>query len=103
MTQELTVLDSIRRILSTPLGSRVMMPAYGSLLFELVDQSVNDEWVLDAIRYVSEAIETNEPRCILKKVKISIADTATFAIEYKEGEVEKSAIIPFEEVANAAA
>ena len=103
MIKQLDVLTSISRILSTPLGSRVMMPEYGSELFTLIDKSVNDEWVLDAIRYTYEAIEKNEPRVIVKDVKIRLADVAEFHIEYEEGGIANTFDLSFSEVIDAAA
>ncbi len=103
MIKQLSVLDSIRRILVTPLGSRVMMPEYGSRLFELVDKPVNDEWVLDAVRFSSEAIETNEPRCILQKVQIRTGDEASFLIEYIENGTKRAIDLGFGEVLDEAA
>lgn len=103
MIRQLRVEESIRRILVTPLGSRVMMPEYGSRLFELVDKSVNDEWILDAIRFSSEAIETNEPRCILKRVKVSTGEVPSFLIEYEVDGITRAIDIPSGEVIDAAA
>ena len=45
------------RALLTPLGSRVMRPHFGSLLFELVDRTLDDSYRLDAVEYTTEALE----------------------------------------------
>lgn len=103
MIQQLDTLESIRRILVTPLGTRVMMPEYGSRLFELVDKTVDDEWVLDATRYTYEAIEKNEPRVVVKKVTIQTGDDAVFHIEYEEAGVPGAVNINYMEVVDAAA
>ena len=42
-----TIEESIKDILLTPLGSRVMLPEYGSRLFELIDRRVDDEFRAD--------------------------------------------------------
>ena len=47
---------SIERILSTPLGSRVMEPTFGSELYLLIDKRLDDEWKLLFIKYVFEAM-----------------------------------------------
>ncbi len=47
-----SVEDSIRDILSTPIGSRVMLPEYGSRLFELIDRRGNDEVRADLSYFV---------------------------------------------------
>lgn len=103
MTRQITAQESIRRILSTPLGSRVMMPLYGSLLFELVDKTVNDEWVLDAIRYTYEAIENNEPRVTVKNVDVLLGETVSISVEYEEDGVIDVTTIGWQEVVDAAA
>lgn len=45
------------RALLTPLGSRVMRPHFGSRLFELVDRTMDDAYMLDAVEYVTDALE----------------------------------------------
>ncbi|MFV0481347.1 MAG: GPW/gp25 family protein [Campylobacteraceae bacterium] len=62
--------NSIRDILLTPLGSRVMLPEYGSRLFELVDKRVNDEFRADLTAYVVEAIEKWEKRVRVEEVRL---------------------------------
>lgn len=49
-----TIEESIRDILITPLGSRVMLPEYGSKLFELVDRKVDDEFRAKLTLYVKK-------------------------------------------------
>ncbi|WP_170000657.1 GPW/gp25 family protein, partial [Campylobacter sp. RM9328] len=44
--------ESIKDILLTPLGSRVMLPDYGSRLFELIDRRVDDSFRADLACYV---------------------------------------------------
>ncbi len=88
MRRELGTSESIRRIMITPVGSRVMMPLYGSRLFELVDRTVDDEWVLDATRYIYEAVENNEPRVVIKKVDVLRGDVVSIRILYEEEGIE---------------
>lgn len=59
--------NSIKRILLTPIGSRVLEPEFGSNLYLLVDRRVDKEWMLLFIRYVHEAIKKWEPRVKLQK------------------------------------
>lgn len=67
--------ESIKDILLTPLGSRVMLPGYGSRLFELIDRKVDDEFRADLACYVIEAVEKWEPRVKIDEVKlISLKD-----------------------------
>jgi len=59
-----SVADEIVRLLSTPIGSRVMRPKYGSELYKLRDRKLNDEWRLMAIKYTFVAIN-----CYIKRVR----------------------------------
>lgn len=62
--------ESIKDILLTPLGSRVMLPDYGSRLFELIDRKVDDEFRADLACYVIEAVERWEKRVKIDEVKL---------------------------------
>jgi len=100
MIQQITTAQSIARILTTPLITRVNLPDYGSRLFELIDKSVDDEWILDATRYTYEAIEISEPRADIKKVLISTGDIVNITIKYEEDGTEKTINLDFAEVEN---
>ena len=50
-----TLAQRATRILETPLGSRVMLPNFGSNLFELVDKTINEEYKIRFIAYTHEA------------------------------------------------
>lgn len=60
--------QSIRDILTTPIGSRVMRRDYGSRLYELVDAPVNRETLLDLYAATAEALATWEPRIEVEQV-----------------------------------
>ncbi|MBJ7550740.1 GPW/gp25 family protein [Marinomonas ostreistagni] len=62
--------QSIRRLLTTPIGSRVMNRTYGSRLFNLIDQPINP--VTQALIYqaVAEALDQWEPRYELEQVSL---------------------------------
>ena len=47
--------ERVQRIVGTPLGSRVMLPEFGSNLFELVDKSMDERYRLLFIAYVFES------------------------------------------------
>lgn len=66
--------QSIRIILSTPIGSRVMRRDFGSRLHELIDAPMNDRNKLAAFVAIAEAISKWEPRFRLENVMV---DTAT--------------------------
>ncbi len=66
-----SVEDSIKDILQTPLHTRVMRPEYGSRLLELMDRRVDEAWLSDAALFCSEAITRWESRVKLKSVKVN--------------------------------
>lgn len=80
--------ESIKDILLTPLGARVMLPEYGSRLYELIDRKVNDEFRADLAAYVIEAVERWERRVKIEEVKlISLKNhSLSFTIVLEEGE-----------------
>lgn len=61
--------QSLRDILTTPIGSRVMRREYGSRLFELIDAPINRSTLLDLYAATAVAIARWEPRFKLLKVK----------------------------------
>ncbi|PSM51362.1 phage baseplate assembly protein W [Campylobacter blaseri] len=80
--------ESIRDILLTPLGSRVMLPLYGSRIFELIDKRLDDKFRANLAYYVIEAVERWEKRVkidrvILNSLKDGILD---FSIKLKNGD-----------------
>jgi phage baseplate assembly protein W len=62
--------QSIVDILTTPIGSRVMRRNYGSRLFELIDQPINDRLKVQIYSYAAEALGKWEPRFRCKKVSV---------------------------------
>lgn len=64
------VKSSIKDILLTPLGSRVMLPEYGSRLFELIDRRIDDSFRADLAWYVIEAVQKWEKRVKIDEVKL---------------------------------
>lgn len=61
--------QSIRDILTTPIGSRVMRREYGSRLFRLVDAPLNRSTLLDLYAATAEALDLWEPRIRVISVK----------------------------------
>jgi phage baseplate assembly protein W len=59
MTKKISTQEAIARVLTTPLGSRVMRPKFGSELYKLIDKPLSEEFKIDAMHYVYEAIENN--------------------------------------------
>ena len=60
--------QSIRDILTTPIGSRVMRREYGSMLAELIDQPLNDATLLRAYAATVMALTRWEPRVRVLRV-----------------------------------
>lgn len=63
------LLQSVRDILSTPIGSRVMRRDYGSRLPELLDGPLNRLTIARIIAAVAVALDQWEPRLKLQRVR----------------------------------
>lgn len=66
------VTQSIRDILMTPIGSRVLEKEYGSKLFDLIDRPITN--TIEIYTAVVEAIERWEPRYKVSSVNIDIKE-----------------------------
>ena len=62
--------QSIENILTTPIGTRVMLRDFGSDLFSLVDRPINNELKLAVASSVFAALKKWEPRIRAKKVTV---------------------------------
>ena len=62
--------QSILDIVSTPVGTRVMRPEYGSRVPRLVDQPVTKGWKLSVYTAVADALHRWEPRVRVDRVRI---------------------------------
>ena len=60
--------QSIRDILTTPVGSRIMRRDYGSLLPELIDQPLNGATLLRALSATVMALMKWEPRIKINRL-----------------------------------
>lgn len=67
--------QSVRDILTTPLGSRVMRRDYGSLLPELIDMPLNDATLLQAYAGSVMALIRWEPRIRVTAIRRSVSTT----------------------------
>lgn len=77
--------DSIKRILETPKGTRVMLPEFGSDLYKLIDKRPDDDWVLQMTTFIHEAITRWETRIQVKKIEPDMKDDkAHIKIEYQD-------------------
>ncbi len=68
--------QSVIRILTTPIGSRVYRRDFGSRLFELIDQPTNEAWSVDVYAATAEALARWEPRFRLRQVQVYRRDDA---------------------------
>jgi hypothetical protein len=65
--------QSIRDILTTPIGTRVMRRDYGSRNFELIDAPMNGATIINIVAATAEALDKWEPRLILDRVIVNSA------------------------------
>ncbi|MCL1124161.1 GPW/gp25 family protein [Shewanella surugensis] len=63
--------QSVRDILTTPIGSRVMRRDYGSRLFLCIDRPLNDDTIADIVSFIAEALKKWEPRINVTRVVIN--------------------------------
>ncbi len=68
--------QSIRDILQTPIGTRVMRRDYGSRLFELVDAPLNGATLVEIYAATADALRRWEPRFRLSRVQAQRAGDA---------------------------
>jgi uncharacterized protein len=98
--------QSLRDILVTPVGSRVMRRAYGSVLPWLVDKPMDDRTILRVYVATAAAITRWEPRGELTRVLILSADQqgriglSLSGLYYPRGHLgDRSIVQPFSDVA----
>ena len=78
------VADNIRRILLTPLGSRVMRPALGSLVMSMVFENTGALLTARITAETRRAIAVGEPRASVVSVNVTESDEEiTVDVEYE--------------------
>ena len=75
------VRQSVRDILSTPVGSRIARRTYGSLLFRLTDQPDNNALRLQLMAACYTALLRWEPRIQIQQLTISAPVPASIVID----------------------
>lgn len=75
--------QSIRDILSTPIGSRVVRRDYGSDIFNLIDAPMNRFTILDLYVASIDAILKWEPRFYPQKIRIFSASPGNIEFEFE--------------------
>ncbi len=73
--------QSVRDILSTPLGSRVLRREYGSQIFELIDAPLNRSAVMDLYAATADALARWESRFQLTKVQIAMSSPGVVVLD----------------------
>ncbi len=73
--------QSVRDILSTPKGSRVMRREYGSDVFRLIDAPMNRDTLMNIYAAGAEAIARWEPRLSLTKIHAIEAAPGAITLE----------------------
>lgn len=73
--------QSLRDILTTPVGSRVMRRDYGSRLYELVDAPLNRDTIAQLYAATAEAIRRWEPRFKLSSVRIVSSEVGSVELD----------------------
>ncbi|OSM01660.1 GPW/gp25 family protein [Magnetofaba australis] len=73
--------QSVRDILTTPLGTRVMRRDYGSRLFELVDAPLNQGTLLAIYAATAEALDRWEPRLRLTRTQARSAGPGRISLD----------------------
>lgn len=81
MGDEAHLRQSIRDIVMTPIGSRVMRRDYGCGLFYLLDQPINGMLVAMAQAQIANALIRWEPRVRFSRVKVSSMEPGHLVLE----------------------
>lgn len=96
LTESEHIRQSIRDILTTPIGSRVMRRTYGSLIPSLIDQPGNAANCLRMTSAAVMAILTWEPRVSVSTALVDIGSDGTVALDLeavrKDGQRSGSAV-----------
>ena len=79
----ISVTDEIVRLLTTPIGSRVMRPDYGSELYKVRDREMNNYWRLMAISYTFIAINRHIKRVRCRKVLFEVQGDGKMKMKLK--------------------
>jgi phage baseplate assembly protein W len=75
--------QSIRDILTTPIGSRVMRRDYGSRLFEIIDSPTNEDQKTEIYAAVAEALDKWEPRFKLQQTILVEVEPGKLVLELR--------------------
>lgn len=85
--------QSVRDILTTPIGSRVMRREYGSQLFRMIDAPLNRSTVMDIYAATAEALARWEPRIKVTAIQVAMPSPGRLEISLEGYNVEAGGII----------
>lgn len=74
------ILESLRLLLATEPGERVMRPSFGCNLSAFVFEEVDQSLISHITRTVSDAILNHEPRVILEQVDVTRGSDSTGSV-----------------------
>lgn len=80
--------QSLVDILTTPLGTRVMLPEYGSSLFDLVDNPTDPSLAMKMIMSCAGALARWEPRIRVDKISVGAVNKGQITINLIATDVE---------------
>lgn len=86
--------QSVRDILTTPLGSRVMRRDYGSLLPELIDQPLVGATLLKALAAATMALIRCEPRLRITQLNFYTTQEKQLALHIEAENIQDISTIP---------
>lgn len=72
--------QSVKDVLLTPLGSRVMRRTYGSLLLDLLDEPQNETTRLQLMSATVIALTQWEPRIALNQVDVNFSESGAVTV-----------------------
>lgn len=75
------MIQSIRTILTTPIGTRIMRREFGSNLFELIDAPVNAGNIIELYAATAIALDRWEPRFKLDRVVVNQAEAGKVILD----------------------
>ena len=88
--------QSVQDILSTPTGTRVMLPDYGSDLLSLVDAPDDRLTQIRAVMATAVALDKWEPRIIVQNVTAGRTGAGRIAVDLTATDTETQKIIRLE-------
>lgn len=90
--------QSVQDILSTPLGSRVMLPGYGSNLLRLVDHPADHVTAVRVVMATAVAIARWEPRVTINTIEVLKAGEGQIMVTIRATDTENQRAVLLENI-----